>query len=154
MSKEQLLPYDSEEIKNNIKESLAKSAADFLNQESDITVSQAQREAFGRVVDAIPDGKFKDIVAKLEGMQKVSSKVNEFIYGVQDKSWNIAKPLVSLRSPLLAFIPKDPFSKLAIKSSKAGGAFGEKVIKSTISGADKLKIKVRKFKDRKKSKEV
>ena len=151
MPKEQLGPSGQEDAKKEIRESIAKTVSDFLEKDSDTTVSQAQVEAFQRMVNALPDGKFKEFVNRLEGPQKTSSKLSELIYDAQDGAWKIIKPFIVLGAPAVAAIPKDPFRKLAIKSSRLGGFLGEKVVKTTVEQTENIKNKIQKLKNRKKS---
>ncbi|HUC94706.1 MAG TPA: hypothetical protein VMR19_01735 [Candidatus Saccharimonadales bacterium] len=150
MPKEQLVFGEQEDFKKNLSESIAKAIHEFLEKDSDATVSQAQMEAFERMVNSLPDGKFKEFVNRFEGPQKTSSKLNELIYDAQDGAWKMIKPFITLGAPVVAAIPKDPFRKLAIKSSRLGGFLGEKVIKTTVEQSENIKNKVRNFKNRKK----
>lgn len=149
MSKEQLVSTDPNELKKNVGESIAKTINDFLEKDSDVTVSQAQMEAFVRMVEAFPEGKFKEFVAQFESLQKTSSKLNELVYGVQDGTWKVIKPLIALSAPMVVAIPNDPFRKLAIKSSRLGGALGEKVIETAVKQTENIKKKIQKIKERK-----
>lgn len=149
MPKEQLDPSGQGDIKKEIRESIAKTVSDFLEKDSDITVSQAQMESFGRIVNALPDGKFKELVNRFEGSQKISSKFNELIYSAQDGTWNMIKPFIVFSVPTVALIPKDPFRKFAIKSLRLGGFLGEKVVKTTVEQTENIKNKIQKLKNRK-----
>jgi hypothetical protein len=149
MSKEQLIPIEQGDIKKSIGESITKSVGEFLEKDSDTTVSQAQMEAFARVVNALPEGKFKKLVGRLENPQRISSKFNEHFNRLQDDTWKIVKPFVVVGAPLVAAIPKEPFKKFAIKSSRLGGFLGEKIVKTSVEQSENIKIKLQKFKDRK-----
>jgi hypothetical protein len=150
MPNERLIPSESEEIKKHLGDSVAKAIEKYF-EDTNTTVSRAQMEAFARVVSALPDGKFKELVGKLEGPQKITSKVNEAINRAQDESWKIVKPFVALSAPMVMAIPKEPFRKLAIKSLRLGGFLGEKVVKTTVEQSENIKNKVRNFKNRKRS---
>lgn len=128
-----------------------KKIGEFLDKDSDTTVSEAQLAAFRRIADALPEGRFKEFVNRFEKTQEISSKLNELMINVQDQTWKIARPFVAIGAPITMAIPKDPFSKLSIKGSRLGAALGEKVIKTTVEQTEKVVAKVKNFKKEKKS---
>jgi len=151
MPKEQLTSFEHGDIKENIGKSIVDAVGNFLEKDSEHTVSQTQMEAFVRILNALPDGKFKELVRQFEGPQKISSKFIEAISRVQDEAWKIVKPFVVLNAPLVTSIPKEPFRKLAIKSSQLGGFLGEKVIKTGVEQTECIKNEIQKIKRRKKT---
>lgn len=158
MSKEfQIEP--GKDVRTQLRDYTVGRLAEYLETDADTTVSEAQMEAYRQVVDALPDGKIKLLAEKLKGVQGVSSKFNELMLGVQDKSWKLAKPIVTLRAPLAGVVPSEPFSKVAIKAAKLGGLLGVKVVTSAVAGGEavkegsgKLKNRVTKFLEDRKNK--
>lgn len=142
---------DSDEIKRNLAKSVVKSLSDYFEKDSDTTVSEAQMLAYSQVVEALPEGRIKEIAEKLKGVQGVSSKFNELMLNIQDTSWKIAKPLVVLKSPLSGMVPSEPFSKVAIKAAHLGSILGVKVITESVSLNQKIKDKLKEL-TKKKSK--
>lgn len=135
-----------QEDKDDIRTSLLKVVSDFLVNNSQVTVSEAQMQAFRRTLDAIPDGKFKELVGRFEKIQIVSSKINEVVTRGYDGTWRIAEPFVVQSAPFIVVIPKDPFSKLAIKGLSVGGYLAENVIKATVKGTETIKNQIQKAK--------
>ncbi len=125
--------------KIQLRDYVVKRTAEYLETDAEVTVSEAQMEAYRQVVDALPEGKLKLIAERLKGVQGVSSKFNEIMLGIQDTSWKIAKPIVTLRAPLAGVVPSEPFSKVAIKAAKLGGLLGVKVVTAGVAGGEKVK---------------
>lgn len=138
----------SKEIKEHVGRSVVKSIGEYLDRDADTTVSEAQQEAYARVVEALPEGGLKNLAEKLKGLQGVSSKFNEIMLGVQDTAWRIAKPIITLKSPLVGVVPDKPLSKIAIKTSKIGGDVGVNIIKGVLNQKEKIIFKVKKLKNK------
>lgn len=117
------------DLREQVKEKVVKALSDYLQTDTETTVSQAQLETYKMVVDAIPEGKLKEFAQGLEGAQNFSSKFNEKMLAFQDKTWGLARAVVIARFPLAALIPKNPFSKIAIKSSQIQGKVSETIVR-------------------------
>lgn len=134
------------DIRHEVGKAILNNLNKYLGQGLEETVSQAQTEAFLKAVEALPEGKFKKLVSKLEGFQRFTAKTNEIVYSIQDHSWKIFKPLVVWNAPLAVAIPDRPFSKLIVKASKLGGKLTENTIKVSVQGIEKIKQKLNKKK--------
>ena len=150
MSKESEIVPSKIDFKKHITTTLLNASDEFLQEGFDETsVSAAQMDAYKRAVDALPEGKFKELAEKLKNVQKVASKLNEGVIGFQDVTWKLLKPLLSLETPMIALIPDKPFAKVSVKMAKLGGTIGENAVKTGIKASDKLKSVIKKN-DRKK----
>lgn len=129
------------DVKHEVGKSLLNKVRGFFDQEEGVSVSDAQVDAFNNIVESLPEGEFKEFMAKLENLQGKSAKINEFMFKSQDHVWRVIKPFVVMSAPLTSVVPDKPFSKLAIKGAKLSSKAGEKIIKAGVSGFNKIKEK-------------
>ena len=144
----------NEEIKKGLVNTVVKSIGEYFEKDSDTTVSEAQMEAYGKVVEALPEGRLKDLAENLKGVQGVSSKFNQIMLGIQDRTWRLAKPIVVLKAPVVGAIPSEPFSKVAIKAAQLGSILGVKVITESLSLNQKIKERIARFRLKKQNEET
>lgn len=129
------------DIKQQVIKKVAQAAGEYLDTNNDgiVSVSEAQVGAYSKTVEALPDGKVKDLARKLAPAQKVLAKVNEGILNIQDTGWRLVKPIILFRAPLVAAVPDKPLSKAAIKVAKLGGDLNEKIITSVSTKLQRAK---------------
>lgn len=152
MGKEFLPGMDREENKKRLQTSLAQSLGEYLSRDPEMTVSEAQIEAYEKLVDALPEGRLKELAEKLKGVQRFASKTNETVAKIQDKAWQFYKPFAVREAPIALALPGNLFTKIAVKTSKAGGVAGEWVVKGVVKGTEKVKSKITERKAKKKIK--
>lgn len=154
MGKEFLWADGADENKKRLQTSLVQSLGEYLSGEPEMSVSEAQIQAYQKLIEALPEGRLKELGEKLKGVQRFTSKSNEFVANIQDKAWQIYKPILVREAPVALAIPGNLFTKIAVKSSKAGGIAGEWLVKGVVKNTEKVKNKVQEIKERKKKKEI
>lgn len=154
MGKEFLPPLGAEESKKRLQTSLAQSLGEYLSGEPEMSVSEAQIQAYEKLINALPEGRLKDVAEKLKGVQRFASRTNETVAKIQDKAWQIYKPFLVREAPVALAIPGNLFTKIAVKSSKAGGVAGEWVVKGVVKGTESVKKKIQDRKEHRKKKEI
>lgn len=140
------IPGSKFDIKQHLGKSLLGTAGKYLK--TDQTVSEVQMEAFRQTLRSLPEGKIKDFISKMEGLQEAGAKTNEVYLNIQDQAWRLAKPLIVAGFPLAALIPDKPLSKITIKATKLGSNFAKRAIDVSTKGLVNLKHRVEKKKNK------
>jgi hypothetical protein len=134
------------EIRKQVTGHVVRAVGSYLSEHlpEDPSVSQAQVEAYQRVVNAIPEGKLRDLANRLSPVQKVSARINERVLQIHDAGIHLIKPILLFKSPLTAAIPEKPFSKVGVHAANFGAGIAEKVVISVSSFYERVKARFKK----------
>lgn len=126
-------------LREELSRQLVKTFAEYLDKDQDTSVSQEQIKAYEMVINEIPEGKLKEFAENFKQMQAFSSKVNEAMIEIQDRTWGLARGIVLARLPLAALIPDRPFTKIAVKSARLSGNLSRKFLETAVRFFDRTK---------------
>jgi hypothetical protein len=131
-------PEGEQDFGRNLAEAMLTKLVDWMDKQPVGSVSEAHQKAFVGIVEALPEGKVKGWVAKLEQHNKFFGKVSEKVMQVQDAVWKIAKSVLVEESPIVATIPDNVFSQFEARQVEMRGRGWKWLVETAGPGVDNV----------------